>query len=52
MTKREKVSFEAHKKVIEPKRVDFVKRDGEEVRFKAHEKVREKVKVEFYRKKQ
>ena len=49
MTKpsRHHVKFKAEKKVSEPVRVKFERKDGTEANFPAHKKVKEKVEVDF-----
>jgi hypothetical protein len=44
---RSHVKFEANKKVSEPVRVSFERKDGTTVTFPAHQKVTEKVIVDF-----
>jgi hypothetical protein len=51
MSKREKISFVAAKKVSKPVRVSFYTKNGEKVSFKGHQDVKKPVRVEFYAKK-
>jgi hypothetical protein len=45
--KRHHVRFTAEKKVPEPVRVSFERKDGTTVNFPAHKKVKEEVDVDF-----
>lgn len=46
-TKKHKVSFDAHRNVVEEVPVKFRTRDGERVSFDARKKVKEPVRVKF-----
>jgi hypothetical protein len=45
--KRHRVSFDAHRPVVEEVPVRFKTRDGEKVSFEARKKIKEPVRVKF-----
>ena len=48
--RRQKIEFNADKKVSKPVKVEFYTKDSEKVSFKGHKEVTKPVKVEFYAK--